>query len=335
MKAFVMTAVNEPFTVKDVPDPQPGPSQVRIRMHASGVCGTDVHVWRGELPLPLPMVPGHEPAGVVDLTGPGVTSVKVGDHVGVSWFQSGCGRCIYCQKKRARHCAEPRTWISNGGSYADYMIADAEGCTLLPATMTWETAAPLFCGGFAAMSAYRAARPQTGERIAVIGVGGLGHLAIQIAKALGHEVIAMTNSADKVNDAKTLGADEVLLLKNHAGQELAGIGGADIILSFSPDMKQNSQALIGLCPDGRFVTTAPGEEPIQVDPTSTLFKQISVIGSAHNHKADLVDVLNLAANGKVKPILETYPIDDLNSVLQRLAEGKVRHRAVVLHAAAG
>jgi alcohol dehydrogenase len=333
MKAFVMTAVKEPFTEKEVPDPEPGPGQVRVRLSASGVCGTDVHVWRGELPLPLPIVPGHEPAGVVDLTGPGVTAVKVGDRVGVSWFQAGCGRCTYCQKKRARHCAEPRTWISNGGSYADYMIADAEGCTLLPDALPWEVAAPLFCGGFAAMSAYRSARPQTGERIAVVGVGGLGHIAIQIAKALGHEVIAITNSSGKVDDAKALGADEVIVIKNHAGQELSGMGGADIILSFSPEMKQNSQALMGLRPDGRFVTTAPGAEPIQVDPTSTLFKQISVIGSAHNDRADLVDVLKLAAEGQVKPILETYPIEKLNYVLTRLAEGKVRHRAVVMHAA--
>ncbi|HMD20642.1 MAG TPA: alcohol dehydrogenase catalytic domain-containing protein [Alloacidobacterium sp.] len=330
MKAFVLTAVKEPFKAQEIPDPQPGPGQVRVRLHASGVCGTDVHIWNGELPLPLPIVPGHEPAGVVDLIGPGVTSVKAGDRVGVSWFQAGCGRCAYCQKKRARHCIEPKTWISNGGSYADYMIAEAEGCTLLPDALSWETAAPLFCGGFAAISAYRAARPQTGERIAIIGIGGLGHLAIQVAKAFGHEVIAITNTAAKVNDAKSLGADEVLVIKNHAGQELTDMGGVDIILSFSPDMKQNSHALLGLRPDGRFVTTAPGAEPIQVDPTSTLFKQISIIGSALNDKADLIDVVALAAAGKVKPILETYPINELNNVLIRLAEGKVRHRAVVL-----
>lgn len=330
MKAFVMSAVNQPFISQEIPDPQPGPGQVRLRLHASGVCGTDVHIRNGELPVPLPIVPGHEPVGTVDLIGPGVTSVKTGERVGVSWFQAGCGRCVYCQKKRARHCAEPKTWISNGGSYADYLIAEAEGCTLLPGALAWETAAPLFCGGFAAMSAYRASRPQAGERIAVIGIGGLGHLAIQVAKALGHEVVAITNSANKVQDAKNLGADEVLVIKDNAGQELTDMGGADIILSFSPNMKQNSQILLGLRPDGRFVTTAPGAEPIQVDPTSTLFKQISIIGSAHNDKSDLVDVVNLAAVGKVKPTLETYPIDELNNVLTRLADGKVRHRAVVM-----
>lgn len=330
MKAFVLTALKEPFKVQEIPDPQPGSGQVRVRLHASGVCGTDIHIRNGELPLPLPIVPGHEPAGVVDTVGPGVTSVKVGDRVGVSWFQAGCGRCVYCQKKRARHCMEPKTWMTNGGAYADYMIAEADGCTLLPDGLAWESAAPLFCGGFAAISAYRAARPQTGERIAVIGIGGLGHFAIQVAKAFGHEVIAITNSAGKVQDAKNLGADEVLVIKDHVGQELTNIGGADIILSFTPDMKQNSQALQGLRPDGRFVTTAPGTEPIQVDPTSTLFKQISVIGSALNDKADLIDIVKLAAMGKVKPILETYPINELNNVLTRLAEGRVRHRAVVM-----
>jgi len=330
MKAFVLTALKEPFKVQEIPDPQPGSGQVRVRLHASGVCGTDIHIRNGELPLPLPIVPGHEPAGVVDTVGPGVTSVKIGDRVGVSWFQAGCGRCVYCQKKRARHCMEPKTWMTNGGAYADYMIAEAEGCTLLPDGLAWESAAPLFCGGFAAISAYRAARPQTGERIAVIGIGGLGHFAIQVGKAFGHEVIAITNSAGKVQDAKNLGADEVLVIKDHVGQELTNIGGADIILSFTPDMKQNSQALQGLRPDGRFVTTAPGTEPIQVDPTSTLFKQISVIGSALNDKADLIDIVKLATMGKVKPILETYPINELNNVLTRLAEGRVRHRAVVM-----
>ena len=117
MKAFVMTAVKEPFHREGSSRPSTWfPARFRIRLHASGVCGTDIHIWHGELPLPLPIVLGHEPAGMVDLTGPGVTSVKVGDRVGVSWFQAGCGRCTYCQKKRARHCAEPKTWISNGGS---------------------------------------------------------------------------------------------------------------------------------------------------------------------------------------------------------------------------
>jgi D-arabinose 1-dehydrogenase-like Zn-dependent alcohol dehydrogenase len=129
MKANVMTAVKEPLTLRESSDPQPGPGQVRIRLQATGVCGTDVHVWCGDLPVPLPIVLGHEPVGIIDLLGPGVRSVKTEDRVGVSWFQAGCGRCSFCQKKQIKFCAEPKTWITNGGGYAEYMIAEAEGCT--------------------------------------------------------------------------------------------------------------------------------------------------------------------------------------------------------------
>jgi D-arabinose 1-dehydrogenase-like Zn-dependent alcohol dehydrogenase len=330
MKAFVMKATKEPFTAQEIPDPQPGPGQVRIRLHASGVCGTDVHAWHGELPLPLPIVLGHEPVGVIDIAGPGVTSLRAGDRVGVSWFQAGCGRCGYCQRKQFKFCAEAKTWISNGGAYAEYMIAEAEGCKLLPESLAWDAAAPLFCSGFSAMSAYRAARPKAGDRVAVLGIGGLGHLALQVAAAMGHEVVAITNSAEKGKAAREFGAGEVLVVKNHAGQELLGMGGADVILSFSPSMQQNSEAFIGLRPGGRFVTTAVSGETIHVDPVSMLFKQTSIIGSAHNDPADLVDILELVAGGKVKPALETYRFNELNAVMTRLVEGKVRYRAVVM-----
>lgn len=329
MKAKLMTAVKQPLTTREISDPQPGPGQVRIRLHATGVCGTDVHVWHGELPVPLPIVPGHEPVGVIDIAGVGVRTFKAGDRVGVSWFQAGCGRCSYCQKKQIKFCAEPKTWITNGGGYAQYMIAEAEGCTFVPDGLAWEAAAPLFCAGFSAMSAYRAAKPQAGELVAVIGIGGLGHLALQIAKSMGHRVLAITNSADKRQDAREMGADEVLVVKNHPGQELQDMGGADIILSFSPSMKQNSQVLQGLRPAGRLVTTAVSADPIEGDPVQMLFKQTSIIGSAHNDPADLVDIVKLAADGKVRPRLEVYPMDEINRVLVRLAEGKVRHRAVV------
>jgi D-arabinose 1-dehydrogenase-like Zn-dependent alcohol dehydrogenase len=181
------------------------------------------------------------------------------------------------------------------------------------------------------MSAYRAARPQGGDRIAVIGFGGLRHNALQIAKAMGHEVLAITNSPGKVDDAREMGADEVLVVKDPSA-ELQDMGAVDIILSFSPSMKQNSQSIQGLRPGGRFVTTAASGEPIQADPVSMLFKQASIIGSAHNTPGDITDMLHLLVQGQVKLWLETYPIGDLNRVLTRLEEGKMRHRAVVMQA---
>jgi D-arabinose 1-dehydrogenase-like Zn-dependent alcohol dehydrogenase len=148
---------------------------------------------------------------------------------------------------------------------------------------------------------------------------------------MGHEVIAITNTADKAQDAREFGADEVLVVKNHVGQELMAMGGADIVLSFSPAMKQNSQAMEGLRSGGRLVITAPSAEPIQADPVQMLFKQTAILGSAQNDVSDLVDMLNLVAAGRVKPRLEIYRLDEINSVFVRLAEGKVRHRAVLVH----
>jgi D-arabinose 1-dehydrogenase-like Zn-dependent alcohol dehydrogenase len=148
---------------------------------------------------------------------------------------------------------------------------------------------------------------------------------------MGHEVVAITNTPDKGQDARDMGADEVLVLRRHAGKELQAIGGADVILSFSPAMKQNSESMEGLRPGGRLVTTAPSAEPIQADPVQMLFKQTAILGSAHNDPGDLVDILNLAAAGKVKPKLEIYKLDEINSVFVRLAEGRVRHRAVLVH----
>ena len=151
------------------------------------------------------------------------------------------------------------------------------------------------------------------------------------ALSIGHEVLAITNSPEKQQDAKAMGADDVLVVKDYVGKELTEIGGVDAMLSFSPSMKQNSQAIEGLRPGGRLVTTAVSAEPIQGDPIQMLFKQTSIVGSAHNNPADLVDILGLTAVGKVKPQLEIYPLDEINRVLARLAEGKVRHRAVLTH----
>jgi D-arabinose 1-dehydrogenase-like Zn-dependent alcohol dehydrogenase len=148
---------------------------------------------------------------------------------------------------------------------------------------------------------------------------------------MGHEVVAITNTAAKEKDAREFGADEVLVVQHHVGKELQAMGGADIVLSYSPFMRQNSEAMEGLRSGGRLVTTAPSAEPIQADPVQMLFKQTAILGSAQNDVSDLIDILNLVASGKVKPMLETYRLGEINDVFQRLAEGKVRHRAVLVH----
>jgi D-arabinose 1-dehydrogenase-like Zn-dependent alcohol dehydrogenase len=335
MKAALLVANNEPFAIRDIPATEPGPGQVRIRMRASGVCGTDVHAWHGHLPLPikLPAVIGHEPVGTIEKLGPGVTHLRVGDRVGVQWHQRGDGRCIYCQRGEPIYCQNVTTWVQLGGGHSELMIAEASGCTLLPDSISWEDAAPLFCAGFTVMSGYRNANPQTGDRVAVLGLGGLGHLAVQFAAALGHEVIAVTNSDDKRALAKELGAHEVLVVKQHAGNELMAIGGADIALSTGNSFKQAGEIVTGLRPGGRLIIMGVGGDALAPDPLTLLFRQISVKGSSQNRRSDLIEALDLVARGKVKPKLEVYPLDEVNKAMKRVEEGKARFRAVLRHEA--
>ncbi len=331
MKAAVLTELHQPLELKDMTDPQPGPGQIRIRMQATGLCGTDIHVWKGSFPVPLPIVLGHEPVGVIDQLGAGVTKLRIGDRVGVSWTQGGCGRCQHCQKKRELYCEQYISWIQNGGGNSELMIAEAEGCTLLPDGLSWEYAAPLFCAGFTIMSGYRNATPQTGERVAILGMGGLGHLALQMAKAMGHDVIAVTGTENKRSELSHLGADEVVVVKDHAGKELKAIGGADMVLSCSNSLKHNSEIIDGIRPGGRLVTMALSDDMLQVPPFTPLIGQIKIIGSIQNHRAELVEILDLVAAGKVTPKLEIYSLKEINTALTRLAEGKVRYRAVMMH----
>jgi len=329
MRRAILTKFDAPLALDEAPIPAPGPGQVRIRMHASGVCGTDIHVWHGHFPVQPPIVLGHEPVGTVDALGPGVRGLAQGDRVGVSWVQRGCGTCGHCQRHRELYCEQGITWMNLGGGHCDFMLAEATGCTKIPDRLGWADAAPMFCAGFTVMSGYRNAAARAGDRVAVIGIGGLGHLALQVVKAMGHELVAITGTPGKEKEARAFGADHVLVVRQHAGQELAAIGGADVVISTSNSMRHNSEVLAGLRPEGRFVTIAAGSEPIAVDPLRALSRQIVVKGSMQNERRDLVEVLELAAAGKVKPKLETYRLDQINELMVRQREGKVRYRGVL------
>jgi D-arabinose 1-dehydrogenase-like Zn-dependent alcohol dehydrogenase len=335
MKAAVLTELNRPYQIKEVPDPAPGPGEVRIRVHACGLCGTDLHVMRGEMGfnIPLPLVGGHEPVGVVDELGPGVTRLNRGDRVGVSWWQGGCGRCAFCQRGRGRHCPASKNWLRLGGGNGELMIADERGVFLLPDRLSFEEAAPLFCAGHSVVSGYRASEPRPGDRVGVLGLGGLGHLAVQVAKAFGHEVVAVTNSEDKRAFAQKLGADETVVCGTHAGKAIAKAGGVDVLLATTNSVEQTGQALFGLRPEGRLISLLVSPQPLQIHQGLLMSRFLSVKGAMSGDRNDMVDALDLAASGKVKPMIELYSIDDINSVVARLDENKVRFRAVLQHRA--
>jgi len=333
MRAAVITKYNAAWELKTVPDPHPSAGQVLIKIRASGMCGTDLHVHHGLFGLPLPIVAGHEPVGEIVELGHGVTDLEVGDRVGVHWNQKGCGRCPTCQAGDQGHCAQVQTWMNIGGGNSELMLAWASGCTLLPEGLDYESAAPIFCAGYTVMSGLRNATPKPGERVAVLGLGGLGHLALQFSRAVGLETWAVTGQADKVKELKTMGASEVLVAGDDPGKAMTDAGGFDIILSTTNASKQVSSAVGGLRLNGRLISMGVTTDgPITVDAMTLMLGQRQIRGSSQDERGDLVEALALVAAGKVKPVLETYPITKVNEVRERLAQGKVRYRAVLLHA---
>jgi D-arabinose 1-dehydrogenase-like Zn-dependent alcohol dehydrogenase len=330
MRAALITKFNEPWEVRDAPDPRPGPGQVLIQVAASGFCGTDLHVHHGHVGGKPPLVPGHEPVGTIVELGAGVTRFRVGDRVGVCWNQKGCGRCRYCQEERYQFCTDGcQTWQHLGGGFAELMVAWAEGCVLVPDGLSDEYAAPMFCAGYTVLSSLRNADPRPGERVAIQGVGGLGHLALQFAKALGLETVALTSTEGKRQDLEELGADQVVVAGEDPGKALRAVGGVDIVVSTTGSAKQVGQALGGLRPLGRLVSCANLDGALEVPSIPLNYMQIRVLGGTQLGRRDIVDALDLAAKGKVKAKVELYPLEKVNEVRERLEAGKVRYRAVL------
>lgn len=299
--------------------PTPGPGQVLMRVRASGVCFNDLHARHGR--------PGHEAAGEVVALGAGVDSRRIGDRIGVLLWQSACGRCEWCQRGKPLFCAQKAgTSISLPGSHAEYMLARADATVLLPETLSFEEAAPIFCAGYTAYAGLCAAEPRPGDRVAIVGLGGLGHMAVQYAKAAGHHVIAVTGSTDKIPLIRSLGADEVA----GSGSALAAMGGADIILGTSGSVEAQADAFAGIRPEGRMVVMGLSSAPMPVPVNSLIMKRAQIIGSQHNDRRYLYEALDLAARGLVRPVIETYSLAEAEKARERLASRRARFRAVLV-----
>jgi alcohol dehydrogenase len=334
MFAAVVPGANQKWEIRDLPTPKPCPTQVLIRIRASGICFTDIHLAQGKvIPVQFPAILGHEPAGEVVELGSAVTTVKIGDRVGTNTLQRGCGRCEWCQRDKEIYCRNG-VWlmVHQSGSHAEYMLAEADKIHLLPDALSFEQAAPLLCAGYTVWSGFRAANPQPADRVAVVGVGGLGHLAIQYAKAAGHTVIAVTRSADKNKLAVALGADEVV----GNGESLREAGGVDIILGTANSYTVAVDAMSGLRPEGRLVLMGVQEEDL-VLPEKLVFPQMianrqKIVASRQNGREFQHEALQIAAAGKIKVHTEEYKFEDIDRAVERVAAGKPRFRAVLVNA---
>src|ERR671919_909611 len=337
MLCSVIPSVDAKWEVKEVPNPQVGPNQVLIKIHASGICYTDVHTAQGALGVKFPFTIGHEPAGeIVDL-GEGVTTRKVGDRVGVPWLQSTCGRCEWCQRGKLFFCPNHiGTGINIAGGHAEYMVAYSDATQLIPNGLSYDQAAPIFCAGYTVYSGLRLADPKPHERIAVVGIGALGHLGIQYSKAAGFETIAVTHSKDKEEFAYKLGANSVvsdgeglLNQKGQQGDSSSDGGGADVILATSNSYKATADAIKGLRPDGRVVLMGVSTtEPLTISP-EILFKCALILGSTQNDREHLYEALDYVAKGKVRVMTEMFLLEEISVAYDKVANGNVRFKAVI------
>ena len=216
-----------------------------------------------------------------------------------------------------------------GGGMSEYMLAWETGCALIPDSLSYLHAAPLFCAGFTIASGFHNGKPKPGETIGVFGIGGLGHLAIQYAKAKGHRVIAITEHEEKRDIAKKLGADDVVVAGSHLVEDVRGLKGIDVLLHTGNASATITSLLPAMNPEGRIVIMGIDKTPIQASPMALIPKQLKIVGSSQNKRRDLHEILLLAAEGKVIPMVEEYQLNDINAVVKRLEEGKVRMRAVV------
>ncbi|HST48819.1 alcohol dehydrogenase catalytic domain-containing protein [Jatrophihabitans sp.] len=339
MRAATVPGFAGRWELIEVPMVSAGPGQVVIRVRASGLCHNDVLCGDGAFGGRLPMNPpifGHEAAGEVVEVGAGVTTRKVGDRVGTTWVQALCGRCDYCRRTNppltgmaGTGCRGPAalSGLTVQGGHAEYFVATAASTVLLPDELSFDLAAPVLCAGYTAWSALRAGRPQPGERVAVVGIGGLGHLAVQFASACGYQTIAVTRTPDKHELISSLGADQVVA----DGKQLAEVGGADVILVTATAAQAGVEALPGLRDEGRLVMASIDPSgPFNLGTNSQLWaRRQQIIGASHDGLPYLAEALDLVATGRVTPMIEQFPADRVNEAVGLLRDGRIRFRAVI------
>jgi propanol-preferring alcohol dehydrogenase len=335
MRAAVVRAFGKPLTIEEVAIPTPGPGEVLIKVVASGVCHTDLHAADGDWPVKptLPFVPGHEGAGIVAGVGPGVTRMKEGDPVGVAWLHDACGACEYCITGWETLCeAQHNSGYSVDGAFAEYVIGSAAYVGRLPDRPDFAAMAPILCAGVTTYKGIKETEAKPGQWLAISGLGGLGHLAVQYAKAMGLHVAALDVTEDKLALARSLGADVTVDARiPDAAQQLVKQtgGGAHGVLVTAVSPAAFAQALQMVRRKGTvsLVGLPPGDFPTPI--FDVVLKRITVRGSIVGTRADLDEAIAFAAEGKVRAHVQTAHLDDINRVLSDLKAGNVDGRMVL------
>lgn len=331
MRAIVAPALGEPWELREVPDPVPAPDEVLIAVEASGVCYSDVHVLNNPgYAGTFPRILGHEVVGRVVRSGDDVTGLEPGDRVGVAWTQRWCGHCRLCHLGAYAFCeaGPPATGVTLDGGHAELMVAHAGSVERVPDAIPSEEAAPLFCAGYTVYSALLDARIRPGERVAVIGVGGLGHLALQYARGMAAHVLAVTRDQGKSSALQQLGAHEVVVASGDSGAALHERGGVDVIVTTGNAV--DPDVLKGLRTGGRLAVVGVSDSPIATTAIELVFGKFTILGSSPGSRAVLGELLAFHAAIGARTLVETYPLERADEALARVAAGEVRFRAVLV-----
>jgi len=334
MKAAVVTDFNSALQIQDVPVPTPGPGQVLVRMESSGLCHTDIHAAHGDWPVQPrpPFIPGHEGIGHIEALGAGVTNRSVGDRVAIAWLGSACGHCRQCIGGWETLCeSQQNSGYSVNGALAEYAVAAADYVTPVPAAVSSRDAAPLTCAGVTTYKAIKVARVAPAETVAIFGVGGLGHLALQYARIAGGFVIGVDIEDTKLAMATELGADHVINARtNDPVAAIQALGGADVAVALAASPASFDQAYRSLRRGGRLVCVAlPADNAtLNLPIFDTVLNGKSVIGSIVGTRNDLADVFELHAAGRTKVIVVDRKLDEINQSIEDVLSGAIPARVV-------
>jgi D-arabinose 1-dehydrogenase-like Zn-dependent alcohol dehydrogenase len=330
-RAVQVPSAKAAFEIVQKEFPEPGPGQVRIRVQACGVCHSDVLTKDGLFPITYPRVPGHEVAGIVDAVGPVVPVFKVGHRVGLGWHGGHCNYCEPCRRGEFILCQNGQiSGISYDGGYADYVIAPANALALVPDDLTPVEAGPLLCAGVTTFASLRYSGARLGDTVAILGVGGLGHLAVQFAAKSGFRTVAIARGQDKAPLAKELGANIYIDTTTHdPAAELQKLGGATVILSTVTSASAMEAVLGGLKEDGKLVLLGVPEKPLAANAVPLIIGRRSIAGWPSGTAMDSEDTMNFSARTGVRSKNEVYPLEKAAEAYDRMMSGKARFRVVL------
>jgi D-arabinose 1-dehydrogenase-like Zn-dependent alcohol dehydrogenase len=330
-RAVQVPAAHAPFEIVDKEFPEPGPGQVRIRIQACGVCHSDSITKEGLFPISFPRVPGHEIAGILDAVAPDVPIFKVGHRVGLGWHGGHCNYCEPCRRGEFILCQNGQiSGISYDGGYADYVIAPANALALIPDDLNAVEAGPLLCAGVTTFNSLRHSGARPGDTVAVVGIGGLGHLGVQFAAKSGYRTVAIARGQDKAPLAKELGAHVYIDTTTHnPAAELQKLGGASVILSTVTNAAAIEAVMGGLKEGGKIIIVGVPDKPFEANALLLISGSRSIAGWPSGTGMDSEDTLNFSSLTGVRPQVEVYPLEKAAEAYDRMMSGKARFRVVL------